>query len=94
MQGQDELGRNWFPGSRKAPTPLGAIERGIAPGNLCHEEGKKNQNEKEKNTEVHAAINVYQELHGEGYFEGLLLFLLTILKVYSFSTSSPFSSSP
>lgn len=48
MQGQDELGRNWFPGSRKAPTPLGAIERGIAPGNLCHEEGKKNQNEKEK----------------------------------------------
>lgn len=41
MQGQDELGRNWFPGSRKAATPLGAIERGIAPGNLCHEEGKK-----------------------------------------------------
>lgn len=86
MQEEDELGRNWFPSSRKAPTPLGEIKQGIAPGNLCHEERKKNQNEKEK--------NVYQELHGEGYFEGLLLFLLTILKVYSFSTSSPFSSSP
>lgn len=48
MQGEDELGRNWFPGSRKAATPLGAIERGIAPGNLCHEEGKKIKMKKKK----------------------------------------------
>lgn len=37
--------------------------------------------ERRKNTEVHAAINVYRELHGEGYFEGLSAFVVTVLNL-------------
>lgn len=41
-----------------------------------------------KNTEVQAAINVYRELHGEGYFEGLSSFVVTVLNLSSSSSSS------